>query len=44
VNWKQVRRTLDEVSYDGFFTTELGGGDKDHLKDLSERIDKILAM
>jgi L-ribulose-5-phosphate 3-epimerase len=44
VNWKQVRLALDEVGYDGFLTTELGGGNKAYLTDLSERIDRILAM
>ena len=43
-NWKQVRRALDEVGYDGFLTTELHGGDKAYLTDLSKRIDRILAM
>ncbi len=44
VNWPQVRRALDEVGYRGFVTTELGGGDEAYLKDLSVRIDRILAM
>lgn len=44
VNWKQVRRALDEVGYDGFLTPELQGGDKAYLMDLSGRIDRILAM
>ena len=44
VNWKQVRRALDEVGYDGFLTPELRGGDKEYLMDLSERIDRILTM
>lgn len=44
VNWKQVRLALSEVGYDGFVTTELHGGDKAYLTDLSERIDRILAM
>ncbi len=44
VNWKQVRRALEEVGYDGFLTPELRGGDKAYLTDLSERIDRILAM
>jgi len=43
-NFKQVRRALDEVGYDDFLTTELRGGDKAYLTDLSERIDRILAM
>jgi len=44
VNWKQVRRALDEVGYDGFLTPELQGGDKAYLTNLSGRIDRILAM
>ena len=44
VNWKQVRLALEEVGYDGFLTPELSGGDKVYLTDLSERIDRILAM
>ena len=44
VNWKQVRLALEEIGYDGFLTPELHGGDKAYLTDLSERIDRILAM
>jgi len=44
VNWKEVRRALDEIAYKGFMTTELGGGDEAYLTDLSGRIDKIIAM
>ena len=44
VNWKQVRQALEEVGYDGFLTPELRGGDKAYLTDLSECIDRILAM
>ena len=44
VNWKQVRRSLEEIGYEGYLTPELRGGDKAYLTDLSERIDRILAM
>lgn len=44
VNFKQVRQALEEVGYDGFLTPELRSGDKAYLTDLSERIDRILAM
>jgi len=44
VNWPQVRRALDEIGYDGFLTTELGGGDEVYLTDLARRIDKFFAM
>ncbi len=43
VNWKEVRRALDEVGYNGFMTTELGGGDEAYLRDVSARVDKIIA-
>lgn len=43
VNWPQVIRALDEVGYRGYLTTELSGGDKAYLTDLSKRIDRILA-
>jgi len=44
VNWPQVRRALDEISYDGFLTTELRGGDEAYLTDLAGRIDRFFAM
>jgi len=44
VNWLEVRRALGEIQYDGFLTPELGGGDETYLKELSGRIDKIIAM
>ncbi len=44
VNWRQVRKALTEVGYSGYMTTELSGGDEAYLRDLSARIDKIIAM
>ena len=44
VNWKQVRLALDEIEYNGFLTPELSGGSEAYLKDLSKRVDKIIAM
>jgi hypothetical protein len=44
VNWPQVRRALDEVAYHGYLTTELSGGDEAYLTDLSQRVDKIIAL
>jgi hexulose-6-phosphate isomerase len=43
INWPEVRKALDEIGYDGFMTTELGGGDEAYLRDVSERVDKIIA-
>ncbi len=43
VDWKEVRRALDEIGYEGFVTAELKGGDEAYLRDVSARIDKIIA-
>jgi L-ribulose-5-phosphate 3-epimerase len=43
IDWPEVRRALDEIKYTGFVTTELRGGDAAYLKDVSARVDKILA-
>jgi L-ribulose-5-phosphate 3-epimerase len=43
-NWPAVMKAVDEVGYRGWAITEQGGGDSaEGLKDLSERLDKILA-
>ncbi len=43
VNWKEVTRALAETGYTGFLTTELDPGDARYLKDLSRRLDLIIA-
>jgi L-ribulose-5-phosphate 3-epimerase len=43
IDWPEVRRAFSEVGYTGFMTTELGGGDANYLRDVSARVDKILA-
>ncbi len=43
INWPEVRRAFAEVGYTGFMTTELSGGDEAYLRDVSQRVDKILA-
>jgi len=43
VNWLEVRKALDEVGYNGYLTAELGGGDAAYLKDVADRMDKIIA-
>lgn len=43
VNWREVRKGLDEVGYTGFMTAELGGGDANYLRDVAQRIDRIIA-
>ncbi len=43
IDWPEVRRALKEIKYSGFMTAEIGGGDRDYLKDVCERMDKIIA-
>jgi hexulose-6-phosphate isomerase len=44
INWPAVMKALDDTSYHGWAITEQGGGDSpEGLKDLAERLSKILA-
>ncbi len=43
IDWPEVRRALSDIGYSGFINAELSGGDLDYLKDVSERMDKIIA-
>ena len=43
VDWPEVRRALGEIGYAGYVTTELPAGDGAYLKDVSTRVDRILA-
>ena len=43
IDWPEVRRALNEVKYTGYATTELQSGDLQYLKDVSSRVDRILA-
>lgn len=43
VDWPEVRRAFAEIGFTGFMNTELGGGDEAYLRDVSARVDKIIA-
>jgi L-ribulose-5-phosphate 3-epimerase len=43
VDWPEVRKALGEVGYDGWVTTEIGGGDAAYLRDVVARFDRFLA-
>src|SRR5882762_448459 len=44
-NWPAVMKAVDEIGYHGWAITEQGGGDTpEGLKDLCERLEKILAL
>jgi L-ribulose-5-phosphate 3-epimerase len=42
VNWPEVRKAFAEVGFTGFATTELDGGDEAYLRDVSQRVDRLL--
>jgi hexulose-6-phosphate isomerase len=43
VDWIEVRKALADVGFDGYMTTEIEGGDKAYLTDVSKRLDRFLA-
>jgi hexulose-6-phosphate isomerase len=44
VDWPRVREALGLVGYRGWASAEVQGGDRERLKEISERMDKILAL
>lgn len=43
-NWPVVMKTVSEINHKGgWLTAEVSGGDRTRLKDISERMDKIIA-
>lgn len=42
LNWKEIHAALLEIKYRGDATVELSGGDAAYLKDMSQRVDRIL--
>ena len=43
IDWLEVRRALSDIGYSGYINAELKGGDEAYLRDVSERMDRILA-
>lgn len=43
-NWPEVLKALDEVGYHGWATAEVGGGGRDVLQDIAERMNKALGL
>jgi hexulose-6-phosphate isomerase len=43
IDWPEVRKALADIGYDGYVTTEIDGGDKTYLADVSKRVDRFLA-
>ena len=42
IDWPAIRAALLDVGYQGWITAEVGYGDVAHLKDVVERMDKVL--
>ncbi len=42
VNWPEVRRALKDIGYIGWGSAEVPGGDRERLREISERMDRIL--
>jgi len=43
-NWPDIVKALGEVGYDGWATAEVGSGGEAHLRDVAERMNKILEL
>ncbi len=43
-NWPEVLKALDEVGYRGWATSEVNSGDEKWLKEVSERMDRVLGL
>ena len=43
IDWPEVRRAMGEIGFSGYLTVELNGGDEAYLRDVSARVDKIIA-
>ena len=43
IDWPEVRRAVGEIGFQGFLTVELPGGDEAYLREVSRRVDRILA-
>ena len=42
-NWPAVMKALDDIGYNGWASAEVSGGDEKRLREISERMDKILS-
>lgn len=43
-DWPEIRKALAEIEYDGWATAEVNRGDEKHLRDVAERMDKVLGL
>lgn len=43
-DWPEVLKALGEIGYDGWATAEVGGGNEKVLKDVADRMNKVLGL
>jgi hexulose-6-phosphate isomerase len=43
-DWPEVVKALGEIGYDGWATAEVDRGDETYLRDVAERMDKVLGL
>lgn len=43
IDWKEVRKAIGEIGFNGYLTVELPGGDEAYLREVLRRVDLILA-
>ncbi|MBI4603752.1 MAG: sugar phosphate isomerase/epimerase [Planctomycetes bacterium] len=43
-DWPEVLKALAEVGYKGYATAEVGGGGREVLKDVADRMDRVLGL
>ncbi len=43
-DWPEVLKALGEVGYDGWATSEVKGGGRKELEDISKRMDRVLQL
>lgn len=43
-NWPEVLKALAEVGYDGWATSEVSGGGENELRDIADRMKKVLGL
>ena len=41
-NWPEVRKAVAEIGFTGWSTAEVGGGNRDRMKDVHDRMNKHL--
>jgi hexulose-6-phosphate isomerase len=43
-NWPEVLKALDEIGYKGWATSEVAGGGEKELRDIAERMNRVLGL